>query len=265
MRVILFGSNGMLGRYLRSYLSDKYELVAFTRADIDVSTIDEIKLLRFMHNNIEKDDVIINAIGIIKQRESDPLDMIMVNSVFPHLLAKFNSEVGCNVIHITTDCVYNGLKGGYVESDPHDCIDDYGKTKSLGENSKITNIRTSIIGEELENKKSLLEWVRSNKGKIIDGYENHLWNGVTCLELSKLISKIIKEKIYWTGVRHVFSPTTVSKYELVNMINDIYNLEITINKKNTATNCYRNLSTSFESMIDKNLREQIVELKEFKI
>ena len=264
MKVILFGSNGMLGRYLKSYLSDKHDLVALTRADIDVSTINEDKLMEFLRANITKDDVVVNAIGIIKQRTSDPLDMIKVNSVFPQLLAKFKNEVGCNVIHITTDCVFNGLKGGYIESDPHDCTDDYGKTKSLGENPNVTNIRTSIIGEELENKKSLLEWVRSNSGKTIDGYENHIWNGVTCLELAKLIDKIIKENMYWNGVRHVFSPTTLSKYELVSMINDIYGLGITINKKNTDIHCYRNLDSTLPPLVDKGLREQIIELKEFK-
>src|SRR3989344_884617 len=221
MKVIIFGSNGMLGNYLQKYLSSKYKVFALTRDDIDVSRIDEFKLLQFMRNIIVKDDVIINACGIIKQRNYEVVDMIMVNGVFPHILAKFKDEVGCNVIHITTDCVFSGKKGLYIESDEHDCVDDYGKSKSLGENENLTNIRTSIIGEEKSNKRSLLEWVLSNKGKTLDGYENHIWSGVTCLELAKLIDSVIEGNTYWEGVRHIFSPDTISKYELVSMINDI--------------------------------------------
>ena len=261
MKIVIFGSNGMLGNYLKSYLGKKYELLPLTRKDIDISIADESKLLQFMHDNINKDDIIINACAILKQDENNIIDMIKVNSLFPHILAKFKKEVGCNVIHITTDGVFSGKKGSYIESDEHDGIDVYGKSKSLGENPTITNIRTSIIGEEKTNNKYLLEWVISNKGKVIEGYENHLWNGVTCLELAKLIDRIIKDNKYWNGVRHVFSPDTVSKYELINMINKIYDLNITVNKKTTNNNCYRNLQTSFTPLINKSLYNQIAELK----
>jgi dTDP-4-dehydrorhamnose reductase len=266
MKIVIFGSNGMLGNYLNKYLSSKYEVLALTRKDFDIGNINESKLLDFLRNTVKKDDVILNAAGIIKQRGNiDVLNMVMVNSVFPHILAKFKNEIDCKIIHITTDCVFSGLKGGYVESDKHDCLDDYGKSKSLGENENITNIRTSIIGEEITNKKSLLEWVISNKNKTVDGYENHIWNGVTCLELAKLIDEIIKNNTYWNGIKHVFSPDTVSKYELVSMINEIYNLDIIVNKKNTDIPCYRNLQTSLTPMITNSLFKQISEQKEFKL
>ena len=115
----------------------------------------------------------------------------MVNSVLPNVLSEIKNmyaNKNLQVIHVTTDCVYNGKTGGYDENSPHECIDDYSMSKSLGENKNLTNIRTSIIGEEITYKKSLLEWVRSNKaGSTIYGYVNHLWNGVTCLELAKFI------------------------------------------------------------------------------
>ena len=265
MKIIIFGSNGMLGSYLNLHLQQKYDIIALTRSDIDLAVAGETEILDFMFCNILKGDVIINACGIIKQRDYNVVDMVMVNSVFPHILAKFKKQMDCHVIHITTDCVFSGVKGDYIESDKHDCIDDYGKSKSLGENLTLTNIRTSIIGEEKLNRRSLLEWVVSNKNKIIDGYENHLWNGVTCLELSKLIDEIIQNNLYWHGTKHVFSPDVVTKYQLVNMINDIYDLNITINKKETISKCHRNLSTSSTPMIKKRLYEQLRELKNFNL
>jgi dTDP-4-dehydrorhamnose reductase len=192
--------------------------------------------------------------------------MIAVNSLFPHTLNAVKNRCGAEVIHITTDCVFNGSKGNYNENDLHDCVDQYGKSKSLGENLNLTNIRTSIIGEEQRNKKSLLEWVRSNRNKTIDGYENHLWNGVTCLELTHIIEMIIAKKNYWNGIRHVFSPNTVSKYELASTINNIYNLDIKINKTQAKENCYRNLSTVYNNIYtEKTIEEQIKELKQFSL
>jgi len=263
MKIVLFGSNGMLGEYLKSYLSKKYDVLSLTRKDIDLSVIDESSLMNFLKNNVSKDDIIINGCGIIKQRDYKPIEMIMVNSVFPNLLAKFKKDIDCKIIHITTDCVFSGSRGLYVETDKHDCLDDYGKSKSLGENPLLTTIRTSIIGEEKSNKKSLLEWVISNRNKTIDGYDNHLWNGVTCLELSKFISEMIENNNFWEGVKHIFSPSTLSKYELVNIINDVYDLNITVNKKTTDVNCYRNLSSNSSGIITKTLKEQILELKEY--
>ena len=263
MKIYLFGSNGMLGSYIHNYLNGTHQIIPLTRKELDLSKVDVSKFKNYITNIVTKDDLIINAAGVIKQRDYNLLDMILVNSVFPNILAQIKTELKCNVIHITTDCVFNGKFGEYTEDDSHDCLDDYGKSKSLGENVINTNIRTSIIGEEKYNKKSLLEWVISNKGKTINGYENHLWNGVTCLELSKQIKQIIINKKYWAGTRHIFSPNTVSKFELTNIINEIYNLNITVNKFNTNNKCYRNLKTIYNNPVLLNLYDQIKEMKEF--
>lgn len=263
--MILFGSNGMLGSYIRAYLCDRYELFSYTREDIDLSVVDEARVMSFLNERVSGEDVIINASGIIKQRSYNSVEMLMVNSMFPQILARFRKQVGCGVIHITTDCVFGGSRGGYVETDFHDCLDDYGKTKSLGESEEVTNIRTSIIGEEIHNKLSLLEWVFSMEGKTINGYTNHLWNGVTCLELSKLINNIIENNLYWSGVRHVFSPDTVSKCELIKMMRDVYELDIVVNESSANKKCYRNLSTNFECMVHTPLYEQLRETRSFNL
>jgi dTDP-4-dehydrorhamnose reductase len=91
-------------------------------------------------------------------------------------------------------------------------------------------IRTSIIGEEVKNKNSLIEWLKKNNDSDIEGYVNVLWNGVTCYQLSKIILEIIKGDMLWVGVRHLYSPNVVSKYDLCYYINKIYNLNIKIHK-----------------------------------
>lgn len=265
MKIVIFGSNGMLGTYFKKYFEKKYEVLSVTRKDIDLSTSSEKEILSYLKKNVSEGDIILNASGVIKQRTFELKDMINVNSIFPNILASFKETIPCKIIHISTDCVYSGRIGNYDENSEHDCLDEYGKTKSLGENKNLTIIRTSIIGEELSNKKSLVEWVISQSNKKIDGYTNHLWNGVTCLELSKYIDKLIVEKTYWSGVRHIHSPNTVSKYQLVSMINEVYNLNITVTEKTTKDDCFRNLTTKLTNPIEKSLMEQIVEMKNFKI
>lgn len=236
--VALFGSSGMLGNYVKKHLCEKADvkLTIFDRDTFDVMK-DDISSI-----NLKPYDVVINCVGLIPHTNSNVEAFYKVNRDFPKELSK-----SCNkMIHITTDCVFSGnTSTSYTETSPHDAVSDYGMSKSQGEQINATIIRTSIIGEETNNKKSLIEWVKSNKGDEIDGYTNHYWNGVTSEELSRIIYKIISENMYWIGVRHIFSPETVSKYELVSMINEVYALGIKINPKETPTSINRSLSSNF--------------------
>ena len=272
MKVIIFGSNGMLGNYVKSYFTNKkYEIVGLTRKDYDLinTHIDSLDIFLNKLNLIEN-DIIINCAGIIPQssayRDLDKQMYYKINGIFPIILSALCDKYKLKMIHITTDCVFSGKIGNYSETSLHDEINDYGVSKSLGELCKATIIRTSIIGEEINNKRSLLEWVKSNIGKEINGFNNHYWNGVTCLELSKIIEKIIINNLFWNGVRHFFSPTIVSKYELVRIINDIYELNIKINKYETDI-IDKSLKTNY-SIDDYYIPElslQIKELKNYKL
>jgi len=281
MKVYVLGSNGMLGKYVSTYLSKLYSVINITRDKLDVesATEDEIKIFfkrrwwdeqEFPGISIEKGDVIVNCIGLIKPLidSSNTAAAIKINSLFPYILSEIGERCSANVIHITTDCVWSGKEGNYNEDSPHDALDVYGKTKSLGEPGNCTVIRTSIIGEEVDNNRSLVEWIRSRKDKDANGFLNHIWNGVTCLELAKCIGQIIIHNSYWKGVRHIFSPTSVTKAILLKLINDIYNFNISINNIDAPVACDRSLSTKFDRVIDYDileLEDQIKEMKDFKL
>lgn len=144
------------------------------------------------------------------------------------------------------NCVFSGDDGNYNEKSPHDCTDVYGKTKSLGEPENCTVIRSSIIGEEVGQTRSLIEWVKSMKDKSANGYINHKWNGVTCLQMAKIFEDIIANNKYWKGTRHIFSPNTVNKYELVQMISDAHSLNVNLTPVEGPTKCDRSLSTIYD-------------------
>lgn len=263
MKIIVFGSTGMLGNYCMKFFKQKgYNVLGIDRKILDLTSSHE-NILNFLISNIHNDDIIINAAGVIKQRNANIDNMYRVNTIFPHILSKFKIENGCNIIHITTDCVFSGREGYYDESSLHDCEDDYGKSKSLGEAPNLSIIRTSIIGEEINNKLSLIEWCKSKTGQSVWGYVDHYWNGITCLELCKKIEFLIKQNAFWKGVNIIHSPEIVSKYNLINMISNIFDLKITVIPK-MGGKCYRNLQ-NLKGIDTISLEYQLMELKNFNI
>tara|TARA_B100000902_G_C27315373_1_gene920989 strand:+ start:1062 stop:1889 length:828 start_codon:yes stop_codon:yes gene_type:complete len=273
MKIYVFGSTGMLGAYISTYLNSvKKNIVELTRNDLDVNNLSHSLINNLFEKlNITKEDIIINCIGIIPQSNSiistTKCNYYKINAIFPIILNTICEKNGCKFIHITTDCVYSGDKGNYNENDEHDEKNDYGVSKSLGELcTNATIIRTSIIGEEKKNKYSLLEWVIKNKNGHINGYSNHYWNGVTCLQLSKIINKIIDNNLYWNGVRHIFSPKVVSKKDLCTYISNVYNLNIQVNEYDANDNINKSLTTIYKDNSLLNIPDiynQLIELKNY--
>lgn len=269
MKVFVFGSNGMLGRYVSTYLKNYYEIIEVTRNEIDSSSVRQEELhAKLSHMGLKENDVVVNCVGTIKPMVDSlgDLNAIQVNSVFPRILANVCQNMGVRMIHPTTDCVYTGNKGQYDEKDLHDISDVYGRTKSLGEPENCTVIRTSIIGEEVSNGRSLVEWIKSNNGGKINGYLNHHWNGVTCLQFAKIVKTMISNDLFWFGTKHLHS-NTLNKYELSSSINNHFNLGIEVTPMSVGNDVDRSLSTIYKDNLEKfdipSLDEQIKDMYEF--
>lgn len=260
--IYVFGSTGMLGTYVKKILSDTFDITDITRKEYDILN-DEWSKLNKLLSNLNKNDVIINCAGIIPQKTSNNefKKYIKINTLFPHKLQHIVKKKNANFIHITTDCVFDGKKGYYNEIDIHTETNIYGTTKSLGEPKNATVIRTSIIGEELRGKKSLLEWVKSNKNKTINGYDNHLWNGVTCLQLAYIINKMIINKLFWKGVKHIYSPNIVSKYDLCCYISTEFDLNIQVNKSSGPENINKSLTSIYKIEDDFTIPDILTQIK----
>ncbi|MHB1952286.1 MAG: SDR family oxidoreductase [Sulfobacillus sp.] len=273
-RVIIFGSTGMLGNYVLRYLVYRgFSVSVIDRHELDLSSADIMTIgeaLDKVGSGSVPETVVVNCAGVIPQRRPSKLrDYVRINAEFPHLLAALARRRGWRLIHITTDCVFDGARGRYFEDDRHTETSAYGRSKSLGEPIGAAVIRTSIIGEELRNKASFLEWVRSSAHPVvagrptINGYVNCWWNGLTCLQLAKVISELIGDGIWWTGVRHVFSPQPVSKYELARLVAGAYGLDLNVEQIELDHPCDKTLDTrhpenaSFRiPPIEEQIREQ---------
>jgi dTDP-4-dehydrorhamnose reductase len=177
----------------------------------------------------ERPTVVINCIGIIKQiaAAKEPLVSIATNALFPHRLAELCAVADARLIHISTDCVFSGRRGGYRESDMPDAEDLYGRTKLLGEVDypNAVTLRTSIIGHELETNTSLVDWFLNQPGPTVRGYRKAIYSGLPTIELARVIRDIIIPFPQLTGLWHVASDP-INKFELLRLVADIYGKKI---------------------------------------
>jgi dTDP-4-dehydrorhamnose reductase len=176
-------------------------------------------------------DYLINCIGLIKQRPEaqDPIAAISVNALLPHRLASLTENWGGRLIHFSTDCVFSGLRGRYCEKDPSDATDLYGRTKFLGEvqAENALTLRTSIIGRELDGRRSLLEWFLGQNGGSVRGFRRVIWSGVTTNHLANLVAEIVSRHADLSGLYQV-AGQHVSKFDLLSLLRDAYSLNIKI-------------------------------------
>jgi dTDP-4-dehydrorhamnose reductase len=174
--------------------------------------------------------------------------------------------VGTRAVHITTDCVYSGAKGGYTELDYFDADDVYGTTKNAGDTTDNMVLRTSILGEEKGQSRSLLEWARSQSGKKVKGFLNHWWNGVTTVHLAEIVDAILAQGLYRKGIFHIHSPDTVSKRELLSIISDVYQLRLDVEPVEVEPSCDRSLDSVHSlsrQICVKPIRQQVEEMHRF--
>jgi len=259
MRILILGGDGMLGHQLFKQLKSKHDVrvtlrldlavykrfmlfsMENTYPDIDVRSISKLsEVINDFHP-----DAVVNAIGIVKQLQeaNESIPSLQINALFPHRLALLCKGISARMIHLSTDCVFSGEKGNYVESDFSDADDLYGKTKFLGEvtDSHCLTLRTSMIGLELSRKKSLIEWFLAQKGTV-NGYKKVIFSGFTTLELSRVIENLILNYPDASGIYHV-SSDPISKFDMLSLIKEGLKLQIEIIPDESIV-CDRSLDSS---------------------
>jgi len=233
-QILVLGCTGMLGNAVMRFLSSSDGMrvwgtarslpdsgVALSCAEhiiggIDVENVDS--LIRVMAQ--VQPTVVINCIGLVKQlaEADDPLQAIPLNAILPHRLARLTQAVGARLIHISTDCVFNGQKGLYRESDAADAQDLYGRSKHLGEVDypNSVTLRTSIIGHELGGAHGLVGWFLGQSGRV-RGYTRAVFSGLPTVELARVIRDYVLPRPGMRGVYHV-SSDPISKHDLLQLI-----------------------------------------------
>lgn len=239
MNILILGASGMLGNavFKSLYQCDGESVYGTVRSDAAINYFNADQRSRIVTNiDVLKDgdlevvfkkikpDVVINCVGIIKQLSEsyDPLIAIPVNSLLPHRLARLCSLSNSRLIHMSTDCVFSGKKGGYVEGDQPDAIDLYGLSKFLGEVDYpgCITMRTSIIGRELSSTNSLIDWFLS-QSSCVKGYTKAIFSGLPTNEMANIIRDYVIPNPTLRGLYHV-SVDPISKFDLLTLVSDVY-------------------------------------------
>jgi dTDP-4-dehydrorhamnose reductase len=234
MKILILGGDGMLGHECLRSWSPRHEVRVSLRQgqeayqqfqlfnqnnsfyNVDVRRFERVReiIAEF------RPDAVLNAVGVVKQRDAakERLTSIQINALFPHLLAELCEEFNSRLVAISTDCIFSGDRGNYVEDNPSDAYDVYGKSKYLGEVDAphCVTLRSSIIGIELQHFTSLVGWYLQQKG-VIRGFTNAIYTGLTTMEMARVIEKILLEHQGLHGVYHVAS-APINKYVLLNTL-----------------------------------------------
>jgi dTDP-4-dehydrorhamnose reductase len=240
MRVLILGAGGMLGHKVWEIFRDRFDCRAAMRTRLPLPLFDDERVIDgFDATNFDdtarlianvKPDVVVNCIGVVKQLAAalDPIASLTLNALFPHVVARACAEAGARMVHISTDCVFAGTRGHYIEDDVPDAADLYGRSKLLGEvTDGALTIRTSIIGRELRTSNGLVEWFLSNRGGSIRGFTNAIFSGVTTATLADILASVIERHRDINGLYHV-AGASISKYDLLMMLNAAMGAGVTV-------------------------------------
>ncbi|OIQ25319.1 SDR family oxidoreductase [uncultured Vibrio sp.] len=247
MRILILGATGMLGHSLFSNLRD-YEgidvfgTVRHTGANdpyfdgMKHALIENVDVLD--SENIEravkecKPDIVLNCIGLIKQHDvsKQHISAVAINALLPHQIAKLCDKYKARLIHFSTDCVFDGQKGLYIESDLPNSTDLYGKSKCLGEvdYGQHLTLRTSIIGHELNSAVSLIDWFLSQKN-MVKGFRKAVFSGLPTCFIAKLLVDHVFQATELKGLYHL-SVEPIDKFSLISLVAQVYNKDIEIEK-----------------------------------
>lgn len=246
MKILILGVTGMLGSAVfRAFSADaEHETWGTVRSGAalrnfpqqsqehllsGVDVLDQGALVGVLAK--VRPDVVINCVGLIKQLAdaSDPLTALPINAMLPHRLARLCELVGARLIHVSTDCVFSGRQGMYLESDLSDAEDLYGKSKYIGELHDLSHavtLRTSIIGHELGSNYALVDWFLSQQGEV-RGFTKAIFSGLPTVELARVMKDFVVSHPELSGLYHV-AAEPIDKFRLLSLVAAQYGKQIDI-------------------------------------
>lgn len=284
-KILIIGASGMIGSTLLKFLSIKNNHSIFATikspnsfkipnfsgnyqlfSDLDVENKNDLENIYIKNNP----DVVINCVGIVKQSKEikNNFKVISLNSLLPHYLKNLCTKYSARFINISSDCVFSGSRGNYLEDDLPDATDLYGRSKILGEvySKNAITLRTSLIGHELNNTYGILEWFLSQSNNV-EGYQKAIFSGLTVTEFARIINDYVLPNKKLTGLYHL-SSVPICKYDLLMLIKQIYGKRINVIPDDKKVMINRSLNSSkfrkATGFLPKSWSQMIKEMNSFR-
>ena len=231
MKILITGSNGMLGHDLIEVLKDKHELLLTTSKTLDITDADSVMDFIVKSNP----DIVINSAAYtdVDGCESNPDLAYNVNGEGVKNLALACREVDCPLVHISTDYVFNGQNDRpWVEDDEIGPISIYGKSKLKGEEhikeilEKYFIVRTAwLYGVNGRNFPRTMLELAQNHSEITVVYDE-VGTPTYTPDLAKGISKLIETDYY--GTYHLTNSGNCSWCEFARYIFEVADVDVNV-------------------------------------
>lgn len=232
IKLLVTGSSGMLGKDIVEIFTNntKFKIHGFDLIKSKNSNVNfcqhilDITDLRQLREKLEeiKPEIIIHTAAIVNLKLCED-NFSLANKIHVDVSREF-AKTKAKIIYISTDSIFNGKKGDYSELAIPDPINNYAKTKYLGElaiqanNQNHIIIRTNIFGFNLPLKGSIVEWALNcfEKNEDINGFVDVFFNAIYTKHLAVAINQLVE--IDFKGIINIGSTNTFSKYEFLRIL-----------------------------------------------
>lgn len=227
--MLITGASGLLGLNLSLLAQDLgHEVVGFVHSHPLQGTPFSIRVVDLLDTpsalkavEESKPDAIIHcaALADLGKAEESPSLAQELNVDVPGMISEAASNWNIPLIHISTDAVFDGKMGGYIETDPPNPLSVYARTKLAGErivqerNPDALIARVVFYGWSLSGQRSLSEFFYNHlkDGQPVKGFTDTLFSPLYVEDLGRILLRMLKKKL--KGIYHVVSPECLSKYD----------------------------------------------------
>ncbi len=239
-KVLITGAAGMLGTAIanRMFNDKNFEVYGSGRSNIQSSftyieadLLKEDELSRLL--TLAQPDIIVHCAAIVNLNycEANKEEAYKIHVAVTKKLASYNAGK-CKFLYISTDSVFDGIKGNYSETAATAPLNYYALSKLQGEkavasvNHSSLIIRTNIYGfNQNKNGNSLFEWIYKNLNdhQSISGFKDVLFNPLYTTQLAELVLMLINKNV--TGIIHAGCEEQISKFQFALLIAEAFNFE----------------------------------------
>jgi dTDP-4-dehydrorhamnose reductase len=232
--IVITGSSGLLGACaLESAVERGWEaiglchqhLIRVPAARVFQADLTDNSALRRTLLDLRPDTILhCAAASNVDWCEDHPEEARAINVHASAVLAEISSALNARLIYISTDSVFDGNQGDYVETDVPAPVNIYANSKLAGERATLERnpsaiiARVNIYGWNAQEKESLAEWVlrRLEKGVHVSGFTDVLFTPILVNDLVPILLEMLQQEL--AGIYHVTGAEKISKFEFARRV-----------------------------------------------